>query len=220
MTSPSLTTRGTRITTGAFLWIAGAVIFFACHFIAQSAWSHPAYSWMANNISDLGNVHCGQWGDNHRYVCSPRHVLMNVGFIATGLLLFTGTLLAAPLWSSSRVTKGLLLAASLAFALVGLAPADVNLGFHLLAVPFIFLGGNLGIITTGVLWRGTPLRLAGFLGTLLGVAGLIATYLFFTNNFLILGMGGMERFGALPMPVCMAVAGTYILLRRLRFSEI
>jgi hypothetical protein len=50
---------------GSAAWIVGAVQFFATHVIVELAWPRP-YSWARNNISDLGNVRCGSWGDDGR----------------------------------------------------------------------------------------------------------------------------------------------------------
>ena len=52
---------------GAAAWILGAILFFACQLIAQAAWTTP-YNWAANNVSDLGSVHCQLQGDLPRYV--------------------------------------------------------------------------------------------------------------------------------------------------------
>src|SRR5689334_5633654 len=98
-------------------------MFFSVHLIVQAAWSHPTYSWAANNISDLGNVYCQHWGDNHRYVCSSRHALMNLGFIGTGILITIGALLAGDFLrnrSLVRAARWLLVLDGFAFALAGL----------------------------------------------------------------------------------------------------
>ncbi|MFD5661965.1 DUF998 domain-containing protein [Streptomyces hirsutus] len=79
---------------GYVAWIVGVAQFFVVQGIVESAWVRPAYSWARNNISDLGNVHCGlrTWPES-RYICSPEHGLMNGSFIALGVLLVVGFVL-------------------------------------------------------------------------------------------------------------------------------
>lgn len=79
---------------GYVAWIVGVAQFFAVQGIVESAWARPAYSWARNNISDLGNVHCGlrTWPES-RYICSPEHGLMNGSFIVLGVLLVVGFVL-------------------------------------------------------------------------------------------------------------------------------
>ena len=105
MTITRQTSRGLAVTRlGALAWIVGAVQFFVCHLIVQSAWPTP-YSWSLNNVSDLGNVYCEPWGDNGRYVCSPLHDLMNVSFVVDGLLIITGVVLIGSLWSRALTSR-------------------------------------------------------------------------------------------------------------------
>ncbi|WP_157869299.1 DUF998 domain-containing protein, partial [Streptomyces hirsutus] len=79
---------------GYVAWVVGVAQFFVVQGIVESAWVRPAYSWARNNISDLGNVHCGlrTWPES-RYICSPEHGLMNGSFIALGVLLVVGFVL-------------------------------------------------------------------------------------------------------------------------------
>src|SRR6266545_4266427 len=101
---------------GALAWVFGTLQFFVCHLIVQFAWQ-PPYSWSRNNVSDLGNVYCGPWGDNARYVCSPLHNLMNASFIVHGILLVAGVLLLRALWGSgclSQIARSFLVIAGLA----------------------------------------------------------------------------------------------------------
>ena len=123
---PPTTKRGTpvRSAAGALAWIAPPPLFLTAQLVAGSGWRVP-YSWSANNISDLGNITCGSWGDDRRDVCSPLHVVMNVGFVATGLLIVAGVIL---LWGSAhlgnKLSSLLILFAGAGYVVVGLAPAD------------------------------------------------------------------------------------------------
>src|SRR5918998_939919 len=110
---------------GAWALILGVVQFFAFHLIVQSAWPEP-YSWVDNNISDLGAVGCGPWEGDGRYVCSPLHAWMNASFVAQGVLLAAGLLLARPLRDRllTKASLAFVSPAALGFILAGLAPAD------------------------------------------------------------------------------------------------
>ena len=79
---------------------AGLVWFFVGgYFVAQpvvaSAWPRP-YSWSVDYISDLGATRCGP------AVCSPRHLVMNLAFVAAGILVVLGVVL---LWTWLRSTR-------------------------------------------------------------------------------------------------------------------
>ena len=210
---PPTTKRGTtvRSAAGALAWIAPPPLFLTAQLVAGSGWRVP-YSWSANNISDLGNITCGSWGDDRRDVCSPLHLVMNVGFVATGLLIVAGVIL---LWGSAhlgnKLSSLLILFAGAGYVVVGLAPADRQENIHVVlgAIP-IFFAGNAGLLLTAMGRRIRPraLRLAALL---LGLVGLGATILFLLRHYLGLGMGGMERVAAWPLLVFLALTGLGIL---------
>src|ERR1700712_1069436 len=84
-----------RVRLGAWCWVAAFPLFIAGNVVVGFGGRQPPYSWSADNISDLGNVHCGQWDTSRpRYVCSPWHDLMNAVFLATAVLLAAGIVLA------------------------------------------------------------------------------------------------------------------------------
>ena len=188
---PPTTKRGTtvRSAAGALAWIAPPPLFLTAQLVAGSGWRVP-YSWSANNISDLGNITCGSWGDDRRDVCSPLHLVMNVGFVATGLLIVAGVIL---LWGSAhlgnKLSSLLILFAGAGYVVVGLAPADRHENIHVVlgAIP-IFFAGNAGLLLSAMGCRIRPraLRLAALL---LGLVGLGATILFLLRHYLGLGMG-------------------------------
>ncbi|MER6452872.1 DUF998 domain-containing protein [Streptomyces sp900105245] len=177
--------------------------FFVIHGIAESAWARP-YSWARNNISDLGNAHCAlQPEPEPRYICSPEHGLMNVSFVALGVLLVVGAALTGGvLWrrGPAAVMARLLLAgAGVGFVLAGLAPADVNENQHVLGALLIMAAGNIGLVVAGFGLAEhipTPVRWST---SLLGVAAITAFGLFLSHHYLGLGMGGMERVAAFPL---------------------
>ncbi|MFD0034160.1 DUF998 domain-containing protein [Streptomyces sp. NPDC127172] len=177
--------------------------FFVIHGIAESAWARP-YSWARNNISDLGNAHCAlQPEPEPRYICSPEHGLMNVSFVALGVLLVVGAALTGGvLWRRGRaaaMARLLLAGAGVGFVLAGLAPADVNENQHVLGALLIMAAGNVGLVLVGfALAEHIPTHLRW--GTsLLGVTAITAFGLFFSHHYLGLGMGGMERVAAFPL---------------------
>ncbi|MFE4874314.1 DUF998 domain-containing protein [Streptomyces sp. NPDC056682] len=194
------------------------VQFFVIHGIAESAWARP-YSWARNNISDLGNAHCAVQPDPEpRYICSPEHGLMNVSFVALGVLFVVGAALTGGvLWRRGRaaaVARLLLPGAGVGFVLAGLAPADVNENQHVLGALFIMAAGNIGLVVAGFgLAEHVPTTLRW--GTsLLGVAALTAFGLFLSHRYLGLGMGGMERVAALPLLFWALAVGVRGLIRR------
>lgn len=198
---------------GAALWVVGALQFLVTHLIVQAVWNTP-YRWSANNISDLGNVQCGAWGDPPRFVCSPLHALMNASFATQGAALILGVLLLWSGWRStraSRVGRVLLLLGGAGWTLAGLFPADVNENVHVLGAALIFVLGNLGLLLSGPAFDtgGPTLRV---LGALLGAAGLVAMILFFRGESLGLGMGGMERVAVFPLQLWTLLAGGTVLI--------
>ncbi|WP_426367827.1 DUF998 domain-containing protein [Streptomyces sp. E-08] len=193
-----------RVRIGYSAWIVGVVQFFVVHWIVESAWGRP-YSWARNNISDLGNAHCAlQAEPEPRYVCSPEHGLMNVSFVALGVLLVLGVALTggAALWRGGRATataRLLLAAAGAGFVLVGLAPADVDENLHVLGALLVMAAGDIGLVLAGFrLATHVPGPLRWGAG-LLGVTAITALGLFLSHRYLGLGMGGMERLAAFPL---------------------
>ena len=214
---------------GAAAWVVGTVQFFVAHIVVQSAWS-PAYSWTANNISDLGNVGCGRRGDPERYICSPLHGWMSGSFVVHGVLIITGVWLLHRVGYrlvASRVASVLLTVAGLGWIGVGLAPADVAAGAHFVAAAAGLVCGTVGLMVGAMTGRtasaataepsvsgpGVVLRVSWCVQ---GVVGLAATALFGAGQYLGLGMGGMERVAAFEVTVATAVAGVLTRVGRAR----
>jgi hypothetical membrane protein len=126
-----------RTTVGAWLCVAALPLFLMAQLLVAAAWRTPC-TWSANNISDLGNVGCGPWGDDQRYVCSPLYLVMNTGFVLIGLLIVSGVIL---LWGSAhlgnRASSLMILLAGCGYVVVGLAPADLHENIHVVvgAIP-------------------------------------------------------------------------------------
>jgi len=94
--------------------------------------------------------------------------------------------------------------------LVGLFPENVNITPHTIGAAAQFISGNLGILVLGIALAANRLPLA-ICSIILGGAGLLATALFVSGNYLGLGIGGMERIAAYTLPLWLIVVGISIL---------
>jgi hypothetical membrane protein len=206
------TTRTIRI--GAIVWVL-AIQFFIAQWIVQSAWTTP-FSLMTNYISDLGNTTCGPYPvGSSMYVCSPWHAGMNASFISLGVIILVGAALIYRAFPPGRTrTLGLVL---LALAgpgeiLVGLFPENVNITPHAIGAAAHFVSGNLGIVVLGIAIAATrrQTRLA-VSSIIFGSVGLLATVLFVSGYYLGIGIGGMERIAAYPLPLWLIVVGVSLL---------
>jgi hypothetical membrane protein len=207
-----------KVRIGYSAWIVGVVQFFVVHGIAESAWARP-YSWVRNNISDLGNDHCAMQSEPEpRYICSPEHVLMNVSFITLGVLLIVGAALTdGVLWRrgpAAAVARLLLAGAGVGFVPAGLSPADVDENQHVLGAFLIMAVGNIGLVLAGFgLAEQAPVPLRWGTG-LLGITALTAFGLSLSHCYLGLGMGGMERVAVFPLLFWVLAVGVRGLVRR------
>ena len=213
--SSTPSTNSTRtIWRGALIWTL-AIQFFIAQAIVQAAWTTP-FSLSANYISDLGNTSCGPYPiDSNMYVCSPWHAWMNASFIVQGVIILAGIALisgAFPAGRARTIGMALLALAGPGSILVGLFPENVNITPHTIGAAAHFVSGNLGIAVLGTALAATRRRLALF-SLASGLVGLLATALFISGNYLSLGIGGMERVAAYPLPLWLIVAGA-VMLRR------
>jgi hypothetical membrane protein len=161
---------------GAICWLL-LVVFFVAQALAQAAFV-PAYSLLDDRISDLGNTTCGAWL-THAYACSPLHGLVDVSFVATGLLLVLGAALTWQAWPRRKLSVAGLVCVVLAgggYVLVGLNPEDVNLRLHILGASNLIFS-NLALLCLGLAtrqkrsWRSRlalGLACVGFVGLLIG----------------------------------------------------
>lgn len=191
---------------------ASSIQFFVVQAVVQSAWTTP-FRLTTNYISDLGNTTCGMFpAGSTNYVCSPWYAWMNASFVLTGVTTLLGAGLLRDALRSSRwglaslVMVGI---AGLGFVLVGLYPENVNFPPHNLGAGLQFVCGNLGQVAFGIamLRRSRGLALTSIIS---GLVGLLATALFVTGNHRPLGVGGMERLAAYPLPLWTTVTGLRI----------
>jgi hypothetical membrane protein len=178
------------------------VIYFVVQPVVAAVWD-PPYSYTASTISALGNT------------TSPRHLLMNVVFVAVGVLMVAGAYFLRDYWPRRRLTTwGLAFVglSGLGAVLVGLAPSDVNLAVHgtgaLLQLP-----GAIGPLLLGLATI-SQRRVERVFSIGMGLLGTLASILFFANVTLGLGRGAMERLGFDPLTVWMIVIGVVVLTKR------
>ncbi|MFI6777991.1 DUF998 domain-containing protein [Nocardia sp. NPDC050412] len=210
--------RGTTTAkVGAAAWLVGAAQFLVAQLIAGGDWSTP-YSWKDNNISDLGNVHCQIWDESRpRYVCSPLHSVMNVSFVAQGVLLLAGLLLTGVFWGRGAISRSariLLGICALGWLMVGFVPADVDENLHLLGALFIMGFGNIGLVCAGFLPRGTPFGRIRPVTAVIATVAVLAVFLFFAQHGPVIGIGGMERVAAFAVQTWTVVVAIAILRTR------
>ena len=190
------------------------IIYFVVQPIVAGAWD-PAYSFSDNTISDLGNAQCRTAEESWRqgtYLCSPRHLLMNVTLVLVGLFTMLGALLAHDYWPSSRLAIGglaLVAISGVGGILVGLAPSDVNLSMHVAGAALQFPGA-VGPLLLGI---ATPRerQWERIFSLAIGVVGIVGSLLFVSGLHMGLGVGGAERLAFDPLTIWTIVLGATIL---------
>jgi hypothetical membrane protein len=193
---------------GPLIWFA-TVEYFIIQLVAAGAWTTP-YSLLRNPISDLGNTSCGVY--DGRYVCSPRHGLMNFAFIALGVLMAAGAPLIHQEFRQRRLAvlglSGMAIA-GLGTVMVGLFPENVNHTLHVIGAAGPFFVGNVALIILS--WTlAMSLRVRVYTAVS-GALGLLALVLFVGLGVdLGLGAGGMERVIAYPQSIWLIFFGLYM----------
>ncbi|GAA4589042.1 DUF998 domain-containing protein [Planotetraspora phitsanulokensis] len=201
----------TRIAVAATAWVT-LIQFFVVQVVAQWASTAP-YHVTRQFISDLGNTACAPYRyyttDELVEVCSAQHALVNTSFIVSGLLLITGLLLAWSHWPRHpAITTGktMIVFAGLGWAIAGLSPENENIFVHSMGAMLLVVGGNAGVLILGLVSRSRAgWRVHGTWTLVTGAIGTAATILYFTNQYLGLGLGTMERLAAYPL-VAWAIA--------------
>jgi len=193
---------------GPLFWIVSIQYFVIAFFVALK-WENPPYSFSQNAINDLGNTVCGIYSG--RYVCSPFYTWMNVSFMVLGITMIVGSVLIYQGFRkniANRIGFTFMGLAGLGTVLVGAFPENTVKELHFIGALLPFLLGNIALLIFGF-----SLGLEGKfkLYTLLsGVVALIALPLFFAEEYLGLGLGGMERIVAHPQTIWLIAFGIYI----------
>jgi hypothetical membrane protein len=187
---------------GPVLWLC-CFQFFVAEQIARLGWTGH-YSMARDYISDLGAAR------------SPLHWVMNGSFILQGLLIFFGAL-----WVRGfpRLPRILFAIAGIGVLVVGLFPEDGNARRHVAGAVVHFVGGNLAMIVSGLVWlcrsgRSPEARWKGWITIALGSVGLLATIAlgFRQSPAWTWDTGTVERMAAYPLPLWLTWTG-YRLLR-------
>jgi hypothetical membrane protein len=205
---------------GAILWVL-CVQFFVAEQFVRNAWTTP-YSWSANYISDLGAAYCTNRPVG--YVCSPLHSVMNASFILQGVLITVGVALVSPLFPADRLgVAGIrfLGIAGPSLALVGLFPEDVNYRLHFAGAALHLVCAGIGMLLLGLslLWKMPARRSIGMVSTVGGGIVLTANALLVSGHDMGLGVGGMERLGAYPLPLWLTLMGLFFFVRSRRTQD-
>ena len=200
------------IRAGAFAWLS-AIQFFIAQAVVALAWATP-YSLADGYISDLGNTTCGPGAVvATAALCSPWHALMNASFVAIGITMAAGGVLARHVFTPGRVRVAaivLFCVAGVGVVLVGLHPENEWVAAHATGAGLNFVGGNVALVLFGWSFPKGHQALAAF-SVVAGVVGLAGTALFVSGHYLGLGPGGMERFAAYPMSTWQIVVGAALL---------
>ena len=185
-----------------------SIQYYLVQIIVARAWNSP-YSWVNNQISDLGNTSCGIYSG--RYVCSPLHWLMNASFITLGITMIVGSVLIYHEFRNSRGKAagfGLMEIAGAGTLLVGLFPENVNAIVHTVGAASVFLVGNLSLILLGLSLK-MPRALKIYTG-LSGAIALLALLVTEIHWHVLIGAGGIERVVAFPQSIWLIVFGIYM----------
>jgi hypothetical membrane protein len=192
---------------GPAFWIM-SIQYYLVQIIVARAWNTP-YSWVNNQISDLGNTSCGMYSD--RYVCSPLHSLMNTSFITLGITMIVGSVLIYHEFKRSRGKAagfGLMGIAGVGALLVGLFPENVNTVLHTVGATSVFLVGNLSLIVLGISLE-MP-RVLKIYTVFSGAIALLALLVAEIHWHVLIGTGGIERVVAFPQSIWLIVFGIYM----------
>jgi hypothetical membrane protein len=192
---------------GPVIWVL-SVQYFVIQIIAAESYK-TAYSLRFNTISDLGNSVCGIYSG--KYVCSPLHNFMNASFIILGITMASGALFIYQEFKKDTLTLigfSCMALAGFGTLLVGLFPENTVSTLHILGASLPFLIGNIGLIILSIALV-IP-KLLRYYTLLSGAIALIALVFFYTQHYLGLGIGGIERFVAYPQTLWLIVFGLYM----------
>jgi hypothetical membrane protein len=170
------TTRSIR--AAGVIWVLAGAAWFVGEAITASAF--PGYDYATNYISDLGIPDVGAF--QGRAIDSPLHAVMNVTFVAQGLLFAVAAVLAglAVRGGRRRLFLGLAVAHAVGMTLVGIvhgSQASVDSGIavlHVIGAALAIIAGNVGAIVAGLSARAPrAYRVASVLLGAVGLVGLV-----------------------------------------------
>lgn len=213
----------------AICWILAGTVYLLAEAISASAFPH--YSYAMNYISDLGVPDVEMLGD--RSIDSPLHALMNIAFLAHGLLFATA---AIYMEHGSRLPLRLpIITLAIAHALGMVLIAVVNggahnnslglAGIHLLGAFLAFFGGHLTAICFGISLLMRPRNhlvgggsLIGVLSIVIGLVGIFGIVMLQIDVRAMPGTllpdGVWERIGMYAIVAWEVIVGIVLLSRR------
>ena len=183
--------------------------------VVASAWTDPTYSYVTDQVPDLGNPVCGPF--EGRVVCSPLHAAINTMSVVHGLVLGVAGVLLSRLLTGSRRTT--VLVCSLVYP-VGLSTITVfyqHPGMSTLTQVLNITGAFVGIFAGSIIavvvgarrrHLGLP-RWFGPVSVVLGVVGIAAGVVFFAFSPAPLGV--RERVAIYPLMAWEVLAGLVLL---------
>ena len=212
----------TRAGLAGAAWLLAGLVFIVGEAIAATQFT-PGYSYAVNYISELGAVGCVD--KDGTPACSPLGEMMNVVFIASGLLFGVAAVLASTLLSGrARIVQlALGVAHAVGLVLVGVfhggafVRQDGTAVFHVLGAFLAIVCGNLAIATTPLAAFGAPagLRRVGLWLAVAGIGGLIVLVIAgATKTFIPPGDGAWERLSVYTITAWEFVVGGWLLLAR------
>lgn len=166
---------------GGSLVLAGAA-FLVAETVAARSWAHPRYTYVGRYVSDLGVPAATTFAS--RQIVSPRHAVMNAGFIAQGVLATTAGLTVTETVPRGRRTPLRLLASAYGLAMVGVgvfhgadASSRLRHGLHGGGASLAIVSAAVAALLVGTDPRGdpapsTPHRVSNALGVTALAAGL------------------------------------------------
>ncbi len=205
-----------RLLVGGILWLT-TVQFFVVQAATQYGWAGSrAYSLRRSWISDLGATSCGTYsGGGGIIVCSPRHLLLNIGLVVLGFQVAAGALLLRPLLartSAADWSQALLVVAGVALPFVAAFPEDTGKPWHAVAATIHLAAAALGTLAAGLALWSAGRRAVALTTLVLGTLALIGTLLTGAGLGSAVGRGGIERLAAWPFTVWTILAGGLVLL--------
>ena len=209
-----------RFFTDRYDWMGPAIVVLSSWYFAAQvlvAWVfRPQYSFVSNEISDLGNTACPPPNSG---ICSPLHVVMNASFVIFGLAMMVGSVLIFSEFSFSEERRERA-AAKAGFAcmalggvgaiLVGFVPENVNTAhLHTVGTVMVIGFGQLAILILGLVLREIDNWLREFM-LVTSLLVLLAGISIAGKHQFGIGSGALERLAQYPESVWLILFGLYI----------
>lgn len=200
---------GDSIRTGAICMVL-TVLFFPAQFVTQLF--SPGYDIFLYDISLLGVSSCQVWSvatsGGSDPVCSPLHLLFNIGIIVHGLLSIAGIWLTRHLWPTGGLASTalfLIAVGGVGAMMVGAFPLDDYLLIHVIGAVIAIAAPGVGFVLLAWVLRDLRPKLA-FWTVLVGFVILLSG-LGHALGGLPFGRGSMERLAVWPQTIWFLCVG-------------